>query len=200
MQCTPRRATSRPTRRRSWISGATVCTRHKPLCAYCPLRGGLLCAARPAASTSFPRRAARGRARRATGVHGGRDARRRQVLLERRPDERHLGWLVVPAGIRHATAAASSYVRQQLRERGRRAAGAELRRARFTHFDLVITPLLARCAGPRASWMQREPSGITPREPARIGLPAPIKTLLETCESTSCAGDRVVTVPNVQCV
>jgi A/G-specific adenine glycosylase len=49
----------------------------------------------------------------------------------------------------------------------------------FTHFDLVITPLLARCAAPAA--LVDEAAGLwyNTREPARVGLPAPIKTLLE---------------------
>ena len=53
----------------------------------------------------------------------------------------------------------------------------------FTHFDLVITPLLARCAGAQAV---REAPLVdelqclwyNPRQPARVGLPAPIRTLL----------------------
>jgi A/G-specific adenine glycosylase len=54
----------------------------------------------------------------------------------------------------------------------------------FTHFDLVITPLVADCQGDRAV---RESH---PHEsahlwydlarPARVGLPAPIKILLES--------------------
>jgi A/G-specific adenine glycosylase len=47
----------------------------------------------------------------------------------------------------------------------------------FTHFDLVITPLLAHCSGSagapdpaRRQWY---------RAPARLGLPAPIRLLLE---------------------
>jgi len=49
----------------------------------------------------------------------------------------------------------------------------------FTHFDLVITPLEARCQGgsrvnePGALWYDLA-------QPARVGLPAPIRTLLET--------------------
>ena len=49
----------------------------------------------------------------------------------------------------------------------------------FTHFDLVITPIEAYCQGaprvdePGALWYDLA-------QPARVGLPAPIKTLLET--------------------
>jgi len=47
----------------------------------------------------------------------------------------------------------------------------------FTHFDLVITPLVAECRGaagvaePGALWYELD-------KPARVGLPAPIKALL----------------------
>lgn len=49
----------------------------------------------------------------------------------------------------------------------------------FTHFDLVITPLFVRCRS--SSAVMDDPSGLwyKPRDPARVGLPAPIKVLLE---------------------
>ena len=49
----------------------------------------------------------------------------------------------------------------------------------FTHFDLVITPVVASCHGETrvrdgtALWYDLT-------RPARVGLPAPIKTLLGT--------------------
>ena len=49
----------------------------------------------------------------------------------------------------------------------------------FTHFDLVITPVVARCRGET-----RVRDGATLwydlTRPARVGLPAPIRTLLGT--------------------
>jgi A/G-specific adenine glycosylase len=48
----------------------------------------------------------------------------------------------------------------------------------FTHFDLVVTPLLTRCAGPVGVMDAPRSLWYNPRHPARIGLPAPIKTLL----------------------
>jgi A/G-specific adenine glycosylase len=47
----------------------------------------------------------------------------------------------------------------------------------FTHFDLVITPLVARCGGD-ARVREANTLWYDLTEPARIGLPAPIKTLL----------------------
>jgi len=49
----------------------------------------------------------------------------------------------------------------------------------FTHFDLSITPLLAHCAGPAGVMDEALTLWYNARQPARIGLPAPIKTLLE---------------------
>jgi A/G-specific adenine glycosylase len=49
----------------------------------------------------------------------------------------------------------------------------------FTHFDLVITPLLARCAGSAGLMDDAQKVWYNTRAPARIGLPAPVKTLLE---------------------
>jgi len=49
----------------------------------------------------------------------------------------------------------------------------------FTHFDLVITPLVASCRGEACV---RDGNGLwyDLNQPARVGLPAPIKTLLGT--------------------
>ena len=54
----------------------------------------------------------------------------------------------------------------------------------FTHFDLVITPLEVRCQGTRRVNDAGSDSGgqlwYDLTQPARVGLPAPIKTLLGT--------------------
>ena len=47
----------------------------------------------------------------------------------------------------------------------------------FTHFDLVITPLVASCRG-EARVRDGKSLWYDLAEPARVGLPAPIKTLL----------------------
>ena len=60
----------------------------------------------------------------------------------------------------------------------------------FTHFDLVITPLLTRCIG-HAGIMDTIPTlWYNARDPARIGLPAPIKTLLEDLSSPTMFDSR----------
>ena len=48
----------------------------------------------------------------------------------------------------------------------------------FTHFDLAITPLLVRCSGAAAEVREGAALWYNIRTPARIGLPAPITTLL----------------------
>jgi adenine-specific DNA glycosylase len=53
----------------------------------------------------------------------------------------------------------------------------------FTHFDLTITPLRVRCANPgpvtaSAGNGTEDALWYDARSPARVGLPAPIATLL----------------------
>jgi A/G-specific adenine glycosylase len=47
----------------------------------------------------------------------------------------------------------------------------------FTHFDLVITPIVARCRG-EAGVRDGGSLWYDLSDPARVGLPAPIQTLL----------------------
>jgi A/G-specific adenine glycosylase len=61
----------------------------------------------------------------------------------------------------------------------------------FTHFDLVITPLLTRCAGSACVMDAARSVWYNTREPARIGLPAPIKALLEDFASPALFDGRV---------
>jgi A/G-specific adenine glycosylase len=155
--------------------GATICRINKPACQLCPIAAD--CRARlEGREASLPaarrKRAARRRkhalmlvARRAT-----------EVLLVQRPPTGIWGglWCLPEFDDRDAVA---SYVATELEN-------ARLARAtlpdiehRFTHFDLVITPLVARCG---AQTRVRE-GGVLWYDlarPARVGLPAPIKTLL----------------------
>ena len=77
-----------------------------------------------------------------------------------------------------SASAAGAFVRDTLGARA--AAGEALAHIEhgFTHFDLRITPLLVRCARPRA--VMEAPAGLwyNLREPSRVGLPAPITALL----------------------
>ena len=99
------------------------------------------------------------------------------VLLERRPESGVWGGLWCLPEFTTASAA-TAFVRDTLgvpADAPRQLAALE---HAFTHFDLTITPLLVQCAGTpslveegRALWYKL-------REPARVGLPAPISTLL----------------------
>jgi A/G-specific adenine glycosylase len=164
--------------------GATVCTRGKPRCDACPIAAD--CRARIERRTAelpAPKRtrAAR-RSQRAVMLVARRAG---AVLLVRRPPRGIWGglWCLPEFADRDD---AARYAASQL-------ASAQLASAclpdiehSFTHFDLVITPLVAECRGaagvtePGALWYELD-------NPARVGLPAPIKSLLgslPTREST----------------
>jgi A/G-specific adenine glycosylase len=165
--------------------GATVCVRRKPLCTHCPL--SLKC---------FARRTGRQHELPAPRVNRARGQRRvfmvvalqddGSVLLERRPESGVWGGLWCLPEFATATAA-GAFLRTALRAAAIKPQPLSDIQHAFTHFDLAITPLLVRCSG---AWAVRE-EGAQPslwyniREPARIGLPAPITTLLSSLASES---------------
>jgi A/G-specific adenine glycosylase len=155
--------------------GATVCTRARPRCDACPIAAG--CRARiEARQGELPapkrKRAAR-KLKHAVMLVARRDT---AVLLVQRPSSGIWGglWCLPQFDDR---AAAEVFAANELDDaRLARSALPEIEHS-FTHFDLVITPLVARCRGESrvreggALWYDLE-------QPARVGLPAPIKTLL----------------------
>ncbi len=162
--------------------GATVCTRHKPLCAYCPLADGCFAKAAGRQSELPTPRAARPtrRSREIFMLVAMREDG--SVLLERRPDSGIWGGLWCLPEF-ETLSAASAYAGHTLRAAERQPKPLSTVEHAFTHFDLVITPLLTRCAG-HAGIMDSIPTlWYNARDPARIGLPAPIKTLLEDLSS-----------------
>jgi A/G-specific adenine glycosylase len=165
--------------------GATLCTRSRPQCDECPLRHDCI-AHRTGRERELPSKRKR-TGRKAKQVHmllalqgDG------SVLLQRRPERGVWGGLwslpefdsVESARLFSATA---------LRD-----ADAELRALpgiehAFTHFDLSIHPFSVRCAGLDPA-VRDAPDGAleaagtlwyNPRSPQRVGLPAPIQTLIE---------------------
>lgn len=163
--------------------GATVCTRHSPLCMYCPLSADCV-AHRTGRIAQFPasRRRAPRRERQVVMLIAARGDG--AVLLQRRPPQGVWGGLWVPPQF-DSLQAARTYCAEHLAGVQAEAVALAPVQHSFTHFDLSITPLLARCAGGNAAVM--EASGAlwyNPREPARVGLPAPIANLL-----TSLPGD-----------
>jgi len=156
--------------------GATVCVRRRPLCERCPLT--VRCFARRSGrqhELPAPRRG-RARARRRVFMVIALDESG-AVLLERRPESGVWGGLWCLPEFASATAAAV-FIRNSL---GAGAAApvtlAALEHA-FTHFDLTITPLLVQCTATAAVMEAGAALWYNLREPARIGLPAPITALL----------------------
>ncbi len=162
--------------------GATVCTRHKPLCAYCPLADGCFAKETGRQGELPTPRTARGvrRSREIFMLVAMRDDG--SVLLERRPDSGIWGGLWCLPEFETITAA-STYAGHTLEAAEAQPKPLSIVEHAFTHFDLVITPLLTKCAG-QAGIMDTTPTlWYNARDPARIGLPAPIKTLLENLSS-----------------
>lgn len=164
--------------------GATVCTRHKPLCTYCPLSEGCF-AKETGRQSEFPTPRSTKGTRRSREVfmlvamrHDG------SVLLERRPETGIWGGLWCLPEF-ETVSAANSYAGKTLEAAEAQPQPLSIVQHAFTHFDLMITPLLTKCIG-QAGIMDTIPTlWYNTREPARIGLPAPIKSLLETLSSPS---------------
>jgi len=156
--------------------GATLCTRSRPRCDGCPLAAD--CRARiegrQAELPAGKRRRAPRRQQRAVMLVARHES---AVLLVQRPPSGIWGglWCLPEFGDRDA--AAEFAARQFKRAKLAKAALPEIEHS-FSHFDLVITPIEARCQGatcvsePGSLWYDLA-------QPARVGLPAPIKTLLE---------------------
>jgi A/G-specific adenine glycosylase len=159
--------------------GATVCTRAKPRCTECPIAGD--CRARISGRTAelpAPKQTARRRRAERRRRHAVMLVARRAgaVLLVQRPPSGIWGGLwCLPQFADHG-AAADYAVRELSSARLAPAPLPDIEHS-FTHFDLVITPVVANCgdaarvAEGGALWYDLE-------RPARVGLPAPIKTLL----------------------
>jgi A/G-specific adenine glycosylase len=179
-QCTPGAKVARYTQA-IMDFGAKLCTRREPLCAQCPLSGRCM-AWRSGRVQELPTprvRAPRPRrgvvmllARREDG----------QLLLQRRPPEGIWGGMWAPPEFPSRRAAKRFCATRLERARLESEPLPHMRHA-FTHFELEITPLRASCSGTRAMMEGPQTLWYNPREPARIGLPTPIATLLSTPEN-----------------
>jgi A/G-specific adenine glycosylase len=155
--------------------GATVCTRAKPRCGECPIAAD--CRARLEA-----RQAELPQPRKKRGVRRQRRAvmlvarRASAVLLVQRPPSGIWGGLWCLPEFAHRDAA-KAYADGVLGNATMAETSLPDIAHSFTHFDLVITPVVASCRGDggvrdgRMLWYDLA-------RPARVGLPAPIKTLL----------------------
>ncbi len=160
--------------------GATVCVRTRPLCALCPLREECH-AYRTHRQHLIPAPRARSRTARRVREVVMLIAQREDgaVLLERRPPQGIWGGLwCLPEFA--SESAARGYAAAELRAEIEARPLAQVPHA-FTHFDLVITPLLAQCREARAGAGTRDADQLLwydMRAPARVGLPAPIQQIL----------------------
>lgn len=156
--------------------GATVCVRHRPLCAQCPLqRGCFACLTGRQHELPAPRRALVRSARRVFMVvalepSGG-------VLLERRPPSGIWGGLWCLPEFASASAA-QAFVRGTLDACDAPPEPLDELEHAFTHFDLTITPLLVRCGSGARAVGEDGSLWYNIHTPARVGLPAPVTTLL----------------------
>lgn len=154
--------------------GATVCTRTRPHCIACPLATS--CRARrrgqvlryPGARRRAPR------ARRTVYVLIALNVRGAVRLERRAPTGIWGGLWSLPefASVR----AAQAYARRVLGKRAAQPQPLAPRVHAFTHFDLLLRPLLLRCAG--ESGPEAGVRWYNIRKPARVGLPAPVTALL----------------------
>ena len=157
--------------------GATVCLRSKPACGACPVRDS--CAARHANRVeAFPQRSKRApRPSRETAMllllRDG------AVLLEKRPPSGIWGglWSLPEVNVEADPVARS-------RERfGCEVAGVQALPAvehKFTHFSLVIRPLLCQVQGVHLRAAQQQVVWMPLSQLKGVALPAPVMRLLES--------------------
>lgn len=157
--------------------GATVCTRTRPACLLCPVSAD--CAARAGnlqdrLPTPRPRMTRPEReAWLVVAMRGG-----HKVLLERRPPAGIWGglWGLPEFPTR---AHADQWCREHLSGAGEPRLAAPLRHA-FSHFDYHLRPLVVHCLGKSESLRDDDRyRWYDARQPARVGLPKPITTLVE---------------------
>ena len=173
--------------------GATVCMRRRPHCAGCPLEAG--CRARQSGRQHLipaPRALRRRPSRHTFMLVAVREDG--SVLLERRPQRGVWGglWCLPEFG---STAAARAFAEdlESSGGRGRTAPEparlAEIRHA-FTHFELTITPLYLECSPVPDPGDVPDRIWCDPREPGPLGMPAPVRALLERLAGPAPAGSR----------
>lgn len=175
-RCTPASEVARYTQAIMDL-GATVCVRTRPLCACCPLKSR--CFARrtgrqqelPAPRTARPRPARSVFMVVALHENGS-------VLLERRPESGVWGGLWCLPQFDTASAA-RTFIRQTLGASSAAVQPLHALEHAFTHFSLIINPLLVHCPGRAAAVEEGGSVWYNIRTPARVGLPAPVSALLD---------------------
>lgn len=158
--------------------GATLCTRRNPLCMHCPVADGCI-ARRTGRQHELPNPKARKAVRPARHTH---------MVVALRPDGSVFLRQRPPAGIWGGLWAAPAFdSADEARGFAALNLGGEpvelpaIEHA-FTHFDLTITPWLVRCPGLFAVMDAPDSLWYNARHPVSVGLPAPMKSLLERLE------------------
>jgi A/G-specific adenine glycosylase len=173
--CTPHERVARYTQAIMDL-GATVCTRARPACLFCPVNAG--CRARnenrqDALPAKKPRAARPARAAwLVVAMRGG-----HKVLIERRPPSGIWGGLWALPEF-PTWAHAEQWCREHLAAASAARRSPSLRHA-FSHFDYEMRPLVVHCLG-KAEGLRDDDRyrWYDVRQPARVGLPRPIATLL----------------------
>ena len=175
-ECTPQREVAVYTQAIMDL-GATVCVRRRPLCPACPLASR--CSARRTGrqhEIPAPRPRAVRRTRAVVMLLA--QLRDGSVLLERRAERGIWGGLWTPPQFPSADAA-RLYAATRLVDAEVEPQSRTVLRHGFSHFELEISPLLARCEGwsgvmdgPPMLWYK-------PSAPEPLGLPAPVAALIE---------------------
>jgi A/G-specific adenine glycosylase len=175
-RCTPRDGVATYTQAIMDL-GATVCIRRRPLCELCPL--GKWCNARATGrqhEIPSARIAAVRRRRKVFMLVAVREDH--SVLLERRPESGIWGGLwCLPEFT--TLSSVKIFADQSLMKPHVEAQALERMEHSFTHFDLLISPVLTRCSGAAGLMDEKERLWYNTQAPARVGMPAPIKTLLD---------------------
>ena len=166
--------------------GATLCTRRNPLCMHCPVAEG--CFARQTGRQhELPARKSKRAVRPARHTHMVLALRSDgSVFLRQRPPAGIWGGLWAAPSFDSADEA-KGYVEEHV---GGEPVELPVIQHAFTHFDLTITPWLVRCqdrSAPSLSAVRDAPNSLwyNARQPASIGLPAPVKSLLERIDKES---------------
>jgi A/G-specific adenine glycosylase len=157
--------------------GATLCTRSRPACTLCPM--ALSCvAAREGRQQDLPgRKVRRSRPQREATLLIARAAGAKQeVFLERRPASGVWGGLWSPPQFADE-AQALAWVTRTFGDAGALHHLPPIDHA-FTHFDLRLKPVEVECRV-TASVREGEQIWYSLDRPPRLGLPQPIKALLE---------------------
>ncbi|HTV78020.1 MAG TPA: A/G-specific adenine glycosylase [Steroidobacteraceae bacterium] len=179
-ECTPAEAVASYTQGIMDL-GATLCVRRNPLCMYCPVAEG--CEARlTGRQHALPAPKSRS---------AGRPARMTHMVVARRPDGSVFLRQRPPAGIWGGLWAAPAFDSADearlfaIQMLGREPVALPPIEHAFTHFDLTITPWLVRCCAPVPVMDAPDSLWYNARQPARVGLPAPMKSLLERIDKES---------------